>query len=104
MNGFVGELFNAGFRARRRGPFVSAKGPKTISASARPKGGPSAPLPNQDGSETRCAQTVFATEVGFGKAAPPRPKVDKHSRNSHHVQTWLSYLSKKVSFHSLKFK
>ncbi len=29
--------------------------------------------PNQDGSETRCAQTVFAGEVGFGAEAQPRP-------------------------------
>ena len=38
MGGSVWVLLNAGFRPCRRGPFVSAKGPKTISARARPFG------------------------------------------------------------------
>jgi len=35
-----------GVAPTRRGPFVSAKGPKTISARLRPQGGPSAKAPN----------------------------------------------------------
>jgi len=42
----VEELLNAGFRPCRRGTFVSAKVPKTISARARPQGGPSASVSN----------------------------------------------------------
>jgi len=65
-----------GFRPRRRGllrlrsgqAFVSAKGPKTIFACARPLQscseqdlrGPSASAPNNHGSGTRYAQTAFA--------------------------------------------
>jgi len=63
-------LFKPGFAPARRGSFdktqdrlfVSAKGPKTISACARSLWGSSASAPNQDGSETRYAQTVFAKE------------------------------------------
>ena len=48
--GLLGNYLDAGFRPCRRGPldglgtgsFVSAKGPKTISACLRPQGGPSA--------------------------------------------------------------
>ncbi len=36
-----------GFAPARRGPFVSAKGPKTISARARPLWGNFAARPNQ---------------------------------------------------------
>ena len=43
---FVRELYYAGFRPCRRGTFVSAKGPKTIFARARPHGGPSASVSN----------------------------------------------------------
>ena len=36
------QSFYVGFRPRRRGPFASAKGPKTISARARSRGAASA--------------------------------------------------------------
>ncbi len=39
----------------------------------RDPAGPWSTTPNQDGSETRCAQTVFARKVGFGAPAQPRP-------------------------------
>ncbi len=62
----------AGFRPRRRGPFVSAKGPKTISARARPLRGPFATVPNQDGSGTRCAQTALAEKsIRYGGEDAP---------------------------------
>ena len=61
-----------GFAPARRVPFVSAKGTKTISARARPPGGPFATVPNQDGSGTRSAQTVLAEKSirDGGSAAP----------------------------------
>jgi hypothetical protein len=51
-----------GFVSAGRGLFVSAKGPKTLSARARPQGVPP-PSSRISGSETRCAQTVLAKEV-----------------------------------------
>jgi len=45
------------------GPFVSAKGPKTIFARARPLLGSFVSAPNQDGCATRSAQTVLAEGV-----------------------------------------
>jgi len=68
------------FARARRGPFVSAKGPKTILACAR-LSVCLAPTPTQDGCATRracpepCrrAQTVLAEGGRFEVAAQPRP-------------------------------
>ncbi len=72
----LGDLFNAGFRPCRRGPFVSAKGPKTISARARPYGR-LCHVTKLNGSETRSAQTVLARIVEFGAASKPHPKASE---------------------------
>ena len=62
----MSDLFMRGFSPARRGTFVTAKVPKTISARARPLWGPSVSAPNQDGSGTRSAQTALAKEVDSG--------------------------------------
>ena len=52
-------FYLAGFRPGERGPFVSAKGPKTISAPLWPYGSPPR-LANSGGCATRSAQPVLA--------------------------------------------
>ena len=49
----------AGFRPGRRGPFVAAKGPKTMLAVVWPFGSP-ARFANPGSAQTRCAQTLRA--------------------------------------------
>ncbi len=56
-----------GFGPARRGPFVSAKGPKTILARARPLRGAWATVPNHNGCATRFAQTVLAKKSDSGR-------------------------------------
>jgi len=63
-------LIKAGFRPGRRGPFVSAKGPKTMFAPSWPCGSP-ARFANSGGCATRCAQTVLAENPGVGCTARP---------------------------------
>ncbi len=60
------------FRQKDPKPFLPVRGPSDI-AEKQFLRGPWSSTPNQDGSETRCAQTVFAREVGFGVPAQPRP-------------------------------
>ena len=62
-----------GFGPARRGPFVSAKGPKTIGARAGPSGC-LRPGPDCEGCGTRFAQTVLAPQLDFGTGAQPRPQ------------------------------
>ena len=69
--------FLRGFAPARRGPFVSAKGPKTMGARARPFGG-LCPGPVCLGCGTRFAQTVLAPilDSGPGRSrARRRPEV-----------------------------
>jgi len=61
------------FRQKDPKPFPPVRG----SMSAWPT------TPNQDGSETRSAQTVFAKEVGFGAAAQPRPTREQGLKGFH---------------------
>jgi hypothetical protein len=44
--------------------------------------------PNQDGSETRCAQTVFAKEVGFGVVAQPRTMQCNTKTDRKNINKW----------------
>jgi len=68
----VGELLDAGFRPCRRGPLVSAKGPKTISACARPQGGLSASALNKMAQELAALSQPSPKKPiqGEGGAAP----------------------------------
>jgi len=61
-----------GVAPTRRGPFVSAKGPKTISARARPQGGPSASAPNKMARKLAPLKQP-SPRSRFGAAAPPHP-------------------------------
>ena len=72
-----GGRFSRGFGPARRGPFVSAKGPKTMGARAWPFGG-LCPSPDGLGCGTRYAQTVLApiSDSGPGRSyARRRPDV-----------------------------
>ena len=62
-----------GCRPIRRGPFVSAKGPKTISARLRPQWGPSAKAPNKMARELALLKQL-SPRSRFGASAPPHPK------------------------------
>ena len=61
-----------GVAPTRRVPFVSAKGTKTISARARPQGGPSASAPNKMARELAPLKQP-SPRSRFGAAAPPHP-------------------------------
>jgi len=75
-----------GVAPTRRVPFVSAKGTKTISARARPQGGPSASAPNKMAQELAPLKQP-SPRSRFGAAAPPHPKAGRHSRNKTSFQT-----------------
>ena len=62
-----------GFAPTRRGPFVSAKGPKTIGARAWPQG---VPLPQSRllGLRNSLRSDSPRLQPGFGTEAQPRPK------------------------------
>ena len=75
-----------GFAPARRGTFVSAKVPKTISARAQPYG----KLRHDtklNGCATRSAQTMLAKEVEFGAAAKPHSKAGSNWKTCIHP-TW----------------
>ena len=60
LNNNVQSIFcDTGFRPGGRGPFVSAKGPKTMLAVAQPFGCPR-PFAYTGGAQTRSAQTMRA--------------------------------------------
>ena len=72
LSDLLTELFIWGVAPKRRGTFVSAKVPKTMFARARPHGGSSASVPNNDGEGTRCAQTALAEKsIRYGGSAAP---------------------------------
>ena len=75
-----------GFGPARRGPFVSAKGPKTRGARAWPFGG-LCPGPDGEGCGTRCAQTVLAP---ISNSGPGR----SHARRCFHLTPALSRLGR----------
>jgi len=64
------------FRQKEAKPFLPVRGPSDLAQKQSLRGLWST-TPNQDGSETRCAQTVFAREVGFGVMPQPRPRQEK---------------------------
>ena len=67
-------FFMRGFAPARRGPFVSAKGPKTIGARAWPQGGTFAPVPIAWAAELASLRQSSPPNRIFGTAAQPRPK------------------------------
>jgi len=75
MQGFAPADAALLFRQKDPKPFSPVRGPSDPAQKQALRGACST-TPNQDGSETRCAQTVFAKVVGFGAAAQPRPTRD----------------------------
>ncbi len=57
-----------GFASAQRGPFVSAKGPKTILPQRGPKGVPGEAFLPSGGCATCSAQTVLAENPGVKKS------------------------------------
>ena len=66
-----------GFAPARRGPFVSAKGPKTIGARAWPSGC-LCPSPSVSGLRNSLRSDSPRPHRGFGTAAQPRPQAPGH--------------------------
>ena len=58
----------AGFRPRRRGPVVSAKGPKTMFARSRPLRGAFAPTPND--MAAKLAEPALSLAEGLKQSSP----------------------------------
>ena len=63
-----------GFAPARRGPFVSAKGPKTIGARAWPQEGVFAPVPIAWAAELASLRQSSPLNRIFGTGAQPRPQ------------------------------
>ncbi len=89
----VGELLDAGFRPCRRGTFVSAKVPKTISARMRPLWGSSAYAPNK--MVRALALLKQPSPRGrFVAPAPPHPKSGyRQNENPHRKNCNFSVLT-----------
>ncbi len=67
-------FFMRSFAPARRGPFVSAKGPKTIGARAWPQGGTFAPVPISRAAELASLRQSSPPQIDFGTGAQPRPQ------------------------------
>jgi hypothetical protein len=81
----------AGFRPGRRGPFVAAKGPKTIAALSWPFGFP-ARFADSGGAQTRCAHTVRACSPKSAARLGPTTGLDSimiHDGRLHLASLWM---------------
>ncbi|MDA1305492.1 MAG: hypothetical protein O2999_14610 [Nitrospirae bacterium] len=81
MQGFAPADDRLLFRQKEEKPFLPVRYPSDLTQKQALRGAWST-APNQDGSETRGAQTVFAKEVGFVAAAQPRPRQEPKSKQS----------------------